>query len=286
MVVGDGVADLADARAQFGGGEVFGRGQIPESGHAAGSGVALAQQDAAAIAHHQQRAVEPDGFGLAQFHGQLRGGAFLARTAACGERADQAERIARQADGGAEFHQGLIEMAGLARVQPLLRDLAEAFAGAGGGDVGGIVGHAGDHAEHVAVQHGEGQVERDAADRGGGVIADAGEGADGVIVPRKAAGSGDLLRGAAQIAGARVVAEAAPQGQHVVFGGGGQGGNGGKAFEEALIVRDDGLRAGLLEHDLADPDGVRIARIAPGQIAMAAGVPLEQEAADPAVFNR
>src|ERR1035437_6246816 len=47
-----------------------------------------------------------------------------------------------------------------------------------------------------------------------------------------------------------------------------------------MIVRDDGLSAGLLEHDLADPDGVRIARVAPGKIAMAAGVPGEQEAAD------
>src|ERR1035437_1495872 len=100
------------------------------------------------------------------------------------------------------------------------------------------------------------------------------------MLPMEAAGCGDALRGAAQVAGARVVAEAAPQGQHVVFGGGGQGCHGGEACEEAAIVRDDGLRAGLLQHDLADPDGVRIARVAPGKIAMAAGVPGEQEAAD------
>src|ERR1035437_8703470 len=47
-----------------------------------------------------------------------------------------------------------------------------------------------------------------------------------------------------------------------------------------MIVRDDGFGAGLLEPQFADPDGVRIARVAPGKIAMAVGVPGEQEAAD------
>ena len=154
--------------------------------------------------------------------------------------------MARQADGGAEFHQRLVEMAGLARVHPLLGDFAEPSAGAAGGDVGSIVGYARHHAEHVAVQDREGQVEGDASDGGGRVIPDAGEGANGIVIPREAAGCGDLLRGAAQVAGARVVAEAAPQGQHVVFGGGGQGCHGGEACEEAAIVRDHGLRAGLL----------------------------------------
>src|SRR5260370_2795131 len=109
-------------------------------------------------------------------------------------------------------------MAGSARVQPLLRDFAETFPGAAGRDVGSIVGHAGDHAEHVAIEDGEGQVERDAADGGSGVIADAGKGTYGGIVAREAAGGGDVLRGAPQVAGARVVAEAAPKSQHVFFG--------------------------------------------------------------------
>src|ERR1017187_7417391 len=111
-VVGDGMPDLADSRADFSGREVVGRGQIPKSRHAPHGGAALTQQDASAIAHHQQHAVEPDGSGLAQFHRQLRGGAFPARLAASGHRADQAERMARQADGGAEVHERLVEMAG------------------------------------------------------------------------------------------------------------------------------------------------------------------------------
>src|ERR1017187_280558 len=125
MVMGDGMPDLADSRADFSGGKVLGHGQIPKSCHTPRGGAALMQQDAAAIAHHQQHAVEPDGSGLAQFHRQLRGGAFPARLAASGKRADQAGRMSRQADGGAEFHERLVEMAGRARVQPPLRDFAE-----------------------------------------------------------------------------------------------------------------------------------------------------------------
>src|SRR5207248_4374684 len=40
-----------------------------------------------------------------------------------------------------------------------------------------------------------------------------------------------------------------------------------KPGEEALEIRDDGVDAGLLEHDLADPHGVGLARAAPGQVA-------------------
>src|ERR1035441_4514804 len=94
VMVGDGVADLADSRPDLGAGDVLGRGQLPESGHALRGGVTLAQQDTPALPYHQQSAAQTERFGLAQFHRQLRGGAFLARPAAGGERADQAQRIA------------------------------------------------------------------------------------------------------------------------------------------------------------------------------------------------
>src|ERR1019366_3177366 len=119
----------------------------------------------------------------------------------------------------------------------------------------------------------------DAAHGGGGIVSDARERADGGISLREPAGGGNLLRGTAQVARARVVAEAAPQCQHVVLGGGGQSRNGGESLEEAPVVRDHGLRARLLQHDLADPDEVRIASIAPWKIATAPGVPGKEEAA-------
>src|SRR5262249_40897589 len=72
----------------------------------------------------------------------------------------------------------------------------------------------------------------------------------------------------------------APQGQHVVFRSGGQSGSGGKTFEEALVIRDHGLGARLLQHDLADQNGVRIAGLSPRKIAMTACVPVDQEGSD------
>ncbi len=157
-------------------------------------GVALAQQNAAPVAHHQQGAAQPYGNGLPQFHGQLRRRALLPRPAAAGQRTDQAERIARQTDRGAQFHQRLVEVARFARVQPLLRDLAKAFARAACRDIGRIVVDACHHAQHVAVQHRKRQVERDAADRRRSVVADARQRPYALIVPREAAGRHDLLR--------------------------------------------------------------------------------------------
>jgi hypothetical protein len=98
---------------------------------------------------------------------------------------------------------------------------------------------------------------------------------NGRIIARKTAGRGDLLRGAAQIAGARIVSQAGPQREHVLFRRGGQRFHRGEPVEKALVVRDHGLRARLLQHDLGDPDAVRILGAPPGKIAMAA-VPVHQ----------
>src|SRR5690606_14702610 len=49
---------------------------------------------------------------------------------------------------------------------------------------------------------------------------------------------------------------------------------------EALVVRDHGLDPRLLEHDLAHPDRVRIARAAPREVALPAVEPVEERAAD------
>ena len=54
----------------------------------------------------------------------------------------------------------------------------------------------------------------------------------------------------------------------------------GKRCDEALEVVADRGHLRLLQHDLADPDAVRIARLAPGQIAGVFGVPGQQPAAE------
>jgi len=51
------------------------------------------------------------------------------------------------------------------------------------------------------------------------------------------------------------------------------------------VALDDHGDAGLLEHYFRDPDGVSVAAVSPGQIAAVARVPLEQRAADRAIFT-
>ena len=81
---------------------------------------------------------------------------------------------------------------------------------------------------------------------------------------------------AAQVPRPRVVAQARPEAQHVVEARLAQRAHVGEAGHEALVEGDDGLHLGLLEHDLAHPDGVGIARAAPGEIAGLPRVPGEQ----------
>lgn len=49
-----------------------------------------------------------------------------------------------------------------------------------------------------------------------------------------------------------------------------------KSLEKTLEIRNDGRDLRLLQHDFADPYGVRVARAAPWQIARRAVVPCEQ----------
>src|SRR5262249_10688394 len=144
-------------------------------------------------------------------------------------------------------------------------------------DIGGVVLHTRDHAQHIAIEDRPRQAERDAADRGGRVVADARQRADRLILARKAACRDDLLRSAPQIAGARVIAEPRPGGQDIVLGRAGQRLHSREALQKALIVGDDGLGARLLEHDLAHPDAIGIGSGAPGKIAMTFSVPVEEE---------
>ena len=80
-----------------------------------------------------------------------------------------------------------------------------------------------------------------------------------------------------QIARAAVVAKAAPEGKHLVRFGGCQRRHIRKPFDEARVVAEHGLHLGLLQHDLGDPDAIRIASLLPGQgMPAAAALPGDQ----------
>ena len=120
------------------------------------------------------------------------------------------------------------------------------------------------HARDVAVDDRRAFAERDRRDRTGGVAADPGYRAKLRRGPRQVA---DRARAVPQVARSRVVAEPAPRREHVVERGTGKRRCGRELRHPPVPVRDDGRDPGLLQHDLADPDRVRIACSPPRQIA-------------------
>ena len=123
----------------------------------------------------------------------------------------------------------------------------------------------------VAVEDRRARAEREAGDRRRRRASDAGQARDVGERFRKLPGVplDHELRGAVQVTGTRVVAEPAPQTQDVVLARGGEAGDVGKPGPEALVVRDDGRDLRLLQHDLGQPDRVRVARALPGQVVAA-----------------
>jgi len=127
---------------------------------------------------------------------------------------------------------------------------------------------AGQHPPHVPVEDRGALAESEHRDRGGGRAADAGQLSD----PAGGAGKSvraNLPRRLVEIAAARVVAQPAPQPQHLVLGSLRKPLDAGESREKALVVGNHGRDLGLLQHDLREPDAVRIARSLPGKPAAA-----------------
>ena len=153
------------------------------------------------------------------------------------------------------------------RRQQRARQLPELALGARIGEVAGEREHAREHALDVAVEDRDALAEAERGDRRGGRAADAGQlGERGAGARELAAVLGDDDLGAAmEVARAAVVAEAAPRREHVARLGRRQRAHVAEARDEALVVRAHGRDLGLLQHDLREPDAVRVARPLPRQ---------------------
>ena len=139
-----------------------------------------------------------------------------------------------------------------------------------------------EHPDHVAVQDRRRASERDARDGASGVAADAGEVEqlldclrDASFVPRQ-----NFSRPALEVAGPGVVAQAGPEPQHLVLRRRGQRGHRWEPLHEPLVIGEDRGDLSLLEHDLRNPDRVRVARLPPGQIPVAGAIPRQQVRCD------
>jgi hypothetical protein len=209
--------------------------------------------------HHRELVLATEGAGAAQRRRQ---------------RAGQAGRRSRRADGGAELHQALVEVAGRAiggqRGHDLAGALPEQLLAACRLHVVLDREDAGEHAGDVAVDQRRALAVGDRRDGARGVGADARHLAQRGRRPwqRAAMAFDDVAGAAVQVAGAAVVAEPGPVSEHVVERGVGQALHRREAAHPALPVRDDGGHPGLLQHDLRDPDRVRVAALAPGQVAL------------------
>ncbi len=194
--------------------------------------------------------------------------------------AERAGRLHRRADGGAEVHQRLREIAG-ARVghermrQPLnlrlgrrqfLLDREQPR----------------HHPLDIAVDRHRAGIEGDRRNRRRGVAPDAGQRDQLSLGAGKAAAFRHRDRAGMQVARPRVVAEPGPEPQHVVERRRRERIDIRPAREEAREIRPDRFHGGLLEHDLGEPHAIRVDRLArlraPRQHAAMAVVPGQQVA--------
>jgi len=79
-----------------------------------------------------------------------------------------------------------------------------------------------------------------------------------------------------KISCARVIAEALPGAQDVIFRSASQRSEIGKSTEPLLVIRSDSGYLSLLEHELGDEDGVWVARSAPEEVAPVTAIPAEK----------
>lgn len=256
----------------------FHSGELPharEEDVVVGAGIADKNRATARIAE--------DGRGNAHFHGgrlATRGGNFFcevasASTAAARDRTVSAARRLRGADRLAQFHEGLIPVAGRFRREEALSHCPKALPAARRAKIAANGGDAGEDAGDVAVEDRERNIVSDAEDGRRGVAANPGKRERGFQSAWEFAmmASNDFFRRGVEITRATVVTEAGPEAQDFLLRGGGEHVDGGKFFEEAVVIGEDGGNARLLQHDLGDPDAVGVAADAPGEVAAMSAEP-------------
>ena len=175
-------------------------------------------------------------------------------------------RAVGHADQCPQLHQGLIVVAGGGGGLVLHDAGRERPLHLGVGDEAVVVVQPGEDPEHVAVHGGHRESEADGSDGPCRIVPDAGQGAESVVVGGQltAVLLTDDLRGLLQVPHPAVIAQPLPQ-----------------LVELFLLARRD---AGLLEHDLAQPDVVGRRVRAEGQDAVVRVEPIEQRGGD--VFHR
>src|SRR5229473_800931 len=140
-----------------------------------------------------------------------------------------------------------------------------------------------EHALDVAVKNRGAAAEGERRDRRGGRAPDAGNLLGLVCRIRESAAvfGNDFSSGPMQVARAGVVAEAAPEPQHLVLVRRSERLQVGKAGQEALVVGNDRRHLRLLQHHFGEPDAVGIPRALPGKsLAPVTALPGDEKACE------
>ena len=145
-----------------------------------------------------------------------------------------------------------------------------------------VIIQSGKHPQHISVHGRHGQPEADGRDGSRRVVPDAGQGAEGVVVGRKLAAVllADDAGGFLEVAHPAVVAQTLPELVQLFFLTGRQRRDVRQRRQKALIIRQRRRDAGLLQHDLAQPDVVRAGVGAEGQDALVPVKPFQQGRGD------
>ena len=257
--------------------------QQPEHIQAAQHALPAARHQHAAVPRQQAYShVHPPGRTLFFVYGQKRRIALARGVAQAAPWTGVAVRLAGMAQGRAQFHQGLIVVAGTVRrkISPHLITNPPLHI-----RPPHVLPHAvearGDPV-YVAVHRRYAQPKGDAADRARRVGPHARQGQKPFIARGEGAAMRlhHRLRRFLQVARTAVVPQPLPGLEHLLLRGPGQVRHGGKQRQETRVIGFHGFRAGLLKHDFRQPDAVGIAGVTPGQIAPDTVVPGEQRFAD------
>ena len=261
---------------------IFKGGGLPQSRQQALVGAAL-QKKARRALHQRHRDGQALLFLFWGLDGQLLGPARRKAPAHRRQRAGKAlGRGIGHADQCAQLHQRLVVGAGRGFGHLVQNTFCEFSFRFGFCDVGVIIVQTGEHPQHIAVHRRGRDAEGDAGDGPGGVVPDAGQRPQRVIVGRQCAAvplthhPGGLLHVVHPV----VVAKALPQLVQCVGIAGGQRRRVRQFPDEPLIVGQRGGHPRLLEHDLADPDMIGRRLLPEGQEPFVGFKPRQQQGRD------
>ena len=207
---------------------------------------------------------------------------FLAGTTVGCDRALSAPGRARETEGLAELHDGLVERPGPLAGKLAVERPAQPLPHGGRTNVAPLERPARGDAHAVRLERDDALVEGEARDGGGDVRSDPGQFGELARRSRDRAPPGrhDRPGGLPKVPGARVVPRSLPGFQDVLLRSARQRRDVGEPGDERLESGHDGGHPGLLEEDLRDPHLVRVAVGAPREGPLVAVEPIEERAGE------